>query len=275
MTVDLPTRIERQAPATTHREMWALGDYAAMADEVLAPIGPILVSASGIRTGDRVLDVAAGSGNVAIHAAMAGAHVIASDLTPELLHHAQARAAAHGLELGWREANAEALPFSAGAFDAVLSTIGVMFAPRHQRAADELARVCRRRGTIGLISWTPDGFHGHMLSAIRPYRPTLPAGAPHEVWWGSEDYVSDLFRDHVSDIRTRRRTLKVHRFDSPEACRDYFKSCYGPVINAYRNIADNRQLAAILDAELTEICRQQMKDGVMNWEYLIFVARKA
>ncbi|REP37729.1 class I SAM-dependent methyltransferase, partial [Mycobacterium tuberculosis] len=113
MTVYTPTS-ERQAPATTHRQMWALGDYAAIAEELLAPLGPILVSTSGIRRGDRVLDVAAGSGNVSIPAAMAGAHVTASDLTPELLRRAQARAAAAGLELGWREANAEALPFSAG-----------------------------------------------------------------------------------------------------------------------------------------------------------------
>lgn len=208
MTVYTPTS-ERQAPATTHRQMWALGDYAAIAEELLAPLGPILVSTSGIRRGDRVLDVAAGSGNVSIPAAMAGAHVTASDLTPELLRRAQARAAAAGLELGWREANAEALPFSAGEFDAVLSTIGVMFAPRHQRTADELARVCRRGGKISTLNWTPEGFYGKLLSTIRPYRPTLPAGAPHEVWWGSEDYVSGLFRDHVSDIRTRRGSLTV------------------------------------------------------------------
>lgn len=154
MTVYTPTS-ERQAPATTHRQMWALGDYAAIAEELLAPLGPILVSTSGIRRGDRVLDVAAGSGNVSIPAAMVGAHVTASDLTPELLRRAQARAAAAGLELGWREANAEALPFSAGEFDAVLSTIGVMFAPRHQRTADELARVCRRGGKISTLNWTP------------------------------------------------------------------------------------------------------------------------
>ncbi|CKM75179.1 methyltransferase [Mycobacterium tuberculosis] len=165
MTVYTPTS-ERQAPATTHRQMWALGDYAAIAEELLAPLGPILVSTSGIRRGDRVLDVAAGSGNVSIPAAMAGAHVTASDLTPELLRRAQARAAAAGLELGWREANAEALPFSAGEFDAVLSTIGVMFAPRHQRTADELARVCRRGGKISTLNWTPEGFYGKLLSTI-------------------------------------------------------------------------------------------------------------
>jgi SAM-dependent methyltransferase len=276
MTVDISLRSIRatQPPATTHRQMWALGDYAAIASEVLAPLGPILFSASGVRPGDRVLDVAAGSGNVAIAAAMAGAHVIASDLTPELLRSAQARAAAAGLELGWREANAEALPFGAGEFDAVLSAIGVMFAPRQQCAADELARVCRRRGTIGLLSWTPDGFYGRLLSAIRPYRPTLPPGMPHEVWWGNEEYVSDLFRNHVTDIQTRRDSLKVDRFSSPEACRDYFKSFYPPVINAYRNLADDPVLVTALDAVLAELCQEYLKDGVMQWEYLIFIAQK-
>lgn len=170
MTVYTPTS-ERQAPATTHRQMWALGDYAAIAEELLAPLGPILVSTSGIRRGDRVLDVAAGSGNVSIPAAMAGAHVTASDLTPELLRRAQARAAAAGLELGWREANAEALPFSAGEFDAVLSTIGVMFAPRHQRTADELARVCRRGDQHPELD--PRGF----LRQIAVHHQTVPADA--------------------------------------------------------------------------------------------------
>jgi len=215
MTIDMPVR-ERLYPSTDHREMWALGGYPSVADQVLAPLGPVLVSASGVLPGYWVLDVAAGSGHVSLHAALVGAHVVASDLTPELLRRAQARAAAEGLELGWRKANAEALPFGTNDFDTVLSATGVMFAPRHQRTADELSRVCRHRGTIGTISWTPDGFYGRMLSAIRPHRPDLPTGAPYEVWWGNEDYVSYLFRDHVSQIRTRRSTLKVHRFDPPK-----------------------------------------------------------
>lgn len=273
MSIDASTSA-CQFPATTHRDMWALGDYATYAEEILAPLGPILVSASGIRSGDRVLDVAAGTGNVAIPAALAGAHVIASDLTPELLRRAQARAAAEGLELGWREANAEALPFGAGSFDAVLSTIGAMFAPRHQRTADELARVCRPGGKISVLSWTPDGFYGQLLSTIRPFRPTLSEGAPHEVWWGNEDYVTELFHDHVSDVRTQRGTLTVDRFGSPEQCRDYFKNCYGPVINAYRNIADDAKRVARLDKEIDALSGEYLVDGAMDWEYLIFTARK-
>ena len=167
------------------------------------------------------------------------------------------------------------MPFGTNGFDTVLSAVGVMFAPRHQRTADELSRVCRQRGTIGTISWTPDGFYGRMLSAIRPHRPDLPTGAPNEVWWGNEDYLSYLFRDHVGQLRTRRSTLKVHRFDAPEACLGYFKSHYGPMINAYRNIADNSGLVAALDDELLELCDEYLDDGVMEWEYLIMVARKA
>ncbi|WP_373139386.1 class I SAM-dependent methyltransferase [Mycobacterium marinum] len=273
MALDTPIS-DRRAPATTHRAMWALGDYAVLADEVLAPLGPILVSTSGIRPGDRVLDVAAGSGNASIAAAVAGAHVVACDLTPELLRSAQRRAAAAGVHLSWREANAETLPFGFNEFDAVLSTIGAMFAPRHQRTADELARVCRRGGKISVLSWTPEGFYGQLLSTLRPYRPTLPMGAPHEVWWGREDYIGNLFSDHVCDVRTQRGSLRVERFGQPEECVDYFKDYYGPTINAYRNISDAPHRVAQLDAELIELSREYLTDGVMEWEYLIFTARK-
>lgn len=263
-----------EAPATTHRAMWQLGDYPAYATEVLAPLGPILVSATGICAGDRVLDVAAGTGNVAIPAAATGAHVTAADLTPELLRHAQLRAAERGLQLRWREANAEALPFRAGGFDVVLSSIGAMFAPRQQRTADELARVCRRDGKISVLSWTPDGFYGRLLSAVRPFRPTMPPRAPHEAWWGCAEYVSVLFGDHVGDIRTQTGALRVDRFADPEACRDYFKVHYGPVVNAYRNITGDRVRVLALDAELAELCAEYLQDGVMSWEYLIFTARR-
>ena len=260
--------------ATQHRAMWALGDYALMAEEVMAPLGPLLVQASGIGPGDHVLDVAAGSGNVSIPAAKAGAVVVSSDLTPELLDRAQKRAAEEGVVLDRREANAEDLPFVDGEFDAVVSAIGVMFAPRHQRAADELVRVCRPGGTIGLISWTPDGFFGQMLTAIRPYRPCLLPGMPPEALWGREDYIRGLLADRVSDISTQRGILRVDRFDSAEACHGYFKNHYGPTINAYQNIADNPVLVAALDAELVELARRHLTDAAMGWEYLLVTARK-
>lgn len=126
-----------------HRAVWSMGDYPAIAADLVSDLGPLLVRAAGVRHGDQVLDVAAGSGNAAIPAALAGAQVVASDLTPELFDAGRRKAAERGVELEWREADAEALPFDDDAFDRVLSCIGVMFAPHHQPAADELVRVCR------------------------------------------------------------------------------------------------------------------------------------
>jgi ubiquinone/menaquinone biosynthesis C-methylase UbiE len=273
MTIDTSTGIA--APlATTPQALWALGDYALMAEEVMAPLGPVLVASAGISEGDRVLDVAAGSGNISIPAAKMGASVVSSDLTPELLARSQIRAAAEGVKLQWREANAESLPFGDGEFDAVVSAIGVMFAPRHQRAADELVRVCRSGGTIGVISWTYEGFFGQMLNALRPYQPTVRPGTPPSSLWGREDYAVGLLGDRVSDVRTRRATLKIDRFNSAQAVHEYFKNHYGPTINAYRTIGNNSVLAATLDAQLVELAQQHLNNGVMGWEYLLVTARK-
>jgi ubiquinone/menaquinone biosynthesis C-methylase UbiE len=139
-----------------HRAMWASGDYPSMVETFLLPLGPRLVEACDIGAGMRVLDVAAGTGNASIPAAQRGAHVTASDLTPELLEAGSLRPEAAGLELEWVAADAEKLPFEDQSFDVVMSAIGVMFAPHHQAAADELVRVCRPGGTIGLLSWTPE-----------------------------------------------------------------------------------------------------------------------
>src|ERR1700712_4180194 len=167
MTETLDTTAD-QALKARHRAMWALGDYPAVATDVIAELGPVLVAASGVQAGDRVLDVAAGSGNAAVPAALAGARVVASDLTPELFAAGRQFAAGHGVTLDWVEGDAEALPYADSSFDTVLSCVGVMFAPHHQRAADELVRVCRPGGTIGLLNWTPDGFLGRMLATMKP-----------------------------------------------------------------------------------------------------------
>lgn len=275
MIADILTDNGRTDMGSAHRAVWALGDYALVAEEVMAPIGPVLVSASGIGVGDDVLDVAAGSGNISIPAAMTGATVVSSDLTPELLHRSRVRASQHGVRLKWRQADAQALPFADGEFDAVLSGIGVMFAPNHQRAADELVRVCRSGGTVALANWTPEGFFGRMLATIRPYRPTqLPGVVPPAALWGRPDYVAGLLGDRVSDVHTRRHTLQVNRFDSPQAVRDYFKNHYGPTVEAYRTIADNATLTAVLDAQLFELARQHLDNGLMEWEYLLVIAAR-
>ena len=262
------------ALATTHRAIWALGDYALMAEEVMAPLGPILVDAMGIGPGVRVLDVAAGSGNISLPAAKAGATVVSTDLTPELLQRSRARAAAQELTLDYREANAHALPFGDGEFDIVMSAIGVMFAPDHQRAASELVRVCRPGGTIGVISWTAEGFFGRMLATIRPYRPSLSPAVPPASLWGREGYIAGLLGGRICGVETKRGMLAVNRFDNAEAVHDYFKNHYGPTIEAYANISHNRVLTAELDAQLTELAQQYLADGTMEWEYLLLIAEK-
>jgi ubiquinone/menaquinone biosynthesis C-methylase UbiE len=272
MTLDTPTH--DASAAATSRTVWALGDYALMAEEVMAPLGPALVKATGIRPGVRVLDVAAGSGNISLPAAATGAAVVSTDLTPELLQRSRARAEARGLTIDYREANAHALPFGDGEFDVVMSAIGVQFAPDQQRAATELVRVCRPGGTIGVISWTPEGFFGRMLAAIRPYRPSLSQAVPPASLWGRPGYVTALLGARIGDITTVRGMSDVNRFDSAEAVHAYFKEHYGPTIEAYANIGHNRVLAAELDAQLVELVQQHLANGTMGWEYLLVTAKK-
>ena len=158
--------------------MWALGDYPAVAIDVIPELGPELVAACRVRAGDRVLDVAAGTGNAAVPAALTGARVTASDLTPELFAAGRKFAARHGVTVQWEEGDAEALPYADGAFDVVLSCVGVMFAPHHQRAADELVRVCRPGGTIGLLSWTPDGVRRRAVQGDEAVRAAAAGRCP-------------------------------------------------------------------------------------------------
>jgi SAM-dependent methyltransferase len=277
MTAPIDTTEADRALKDKHRAMWALGDYPAAAAEIIPDLGAILVEACGIAPGQRVLDVAAGSGNAAIPAAAAGADVVASDLTPQLLDAGRKEAARRGVELEWREADAEALPFADGDFDTVLSCLGVMFAPHHQASADELVRVCRPGGTIGLLSWTPEGFIGEMLAAMKPYLPPPPPGVQPPPLWGREDHVRSLLGDRVTDITTCRQTVRVDRFDNPGAFRDYFKALYGPTVAAYRGIADDPAAVAALDRDLVELAKRHDHGAgttVMDWEYLLFTARK-
>jgi len=270
------TDIDRALKAK-HRAMWALGDYPAVAADVVGSLGPVLVAACGLRPGDRVLDVAAGSGNAAIPAARAGASVVASDLTPELLAAGQQRAEREGLRLQWRQADAEELPFGDGEFDTVLSCLGVMFAPHHQASADELVRVCRPGGSIGLLNWTPEGFIGQMFATMRPYAPPPPPGAQPPPLWGREDHIRSLLGDRVTEVTAQRGTVRIDMFARPEDFRDYFKASYGPTIAAYRGIAADPQRTAALDTELADLARRHDRgtgSTVMDWEYLLVTARR-
>jgi ubiquinone/menaquinone biosynthesis C-methylase UbiE len=276
MTSTIDTTAADRALKARHRAIWALGDYPAVARDVIPELGPVLVAAAGVRPGDRVLDVAAGTGNAAVPAALAGAEVVASDLTPELFAAGREFAARAGVEVTWEEGDAEALPYADGRFDVVLSTVGVMFAPHHQQAADELVRVTRAGGTIGLISWTPQGFVGELFKAMKPYAPPPPPGAQPAPLWGDEEHVRSLLGDQVTDVVARRQTVTVSGFATPEEFRDFWKSVYGPTIAVYRAIADDSERVAALDRDLAElVARHDHGTGsvVMDWEYLLLTAR--
>jgi SAM-dependent methyltransferase len=276
-TSTIDTTTDRALKAK-HRAMWALGDYPAVAIDVIPELGPTLVAATGVRAGDRVLDVAAGTGNAAVPAALTGAEVVASDLTPELFVAGRQFAARNGVEITWEEGDADALPYDDDSFDVVLSCVGVMFAPHHQLAADELLRVCRPGGRIGLLSWTPTGFVGELFRTMKPYAPPPPPGAQPAPLWGDEDHVRALLGDRVTDVVAKRQTLTSDLFASPEAWKDYWKTVYGPTIAVYRYVGDNPQDVAALDADLTALAtrydRGTGSTTVMDWEYLLFTARK-
>jgi ubiquinone/menaquinone biosynthesis C-methylase UbiE len=270
--------IDRELKAK-HRALWASGDYPAVATELIPEFGPILVRAAGVKPGDRVLDVAAGSGNVAVPAAEAGAIVIASDLTPELFDAGRRIAAERGVELEWAEADAEALPFEDNSFDIVTSAVGVMFAPHHQAAADEMVRVCRPGGSIALINWTPQGFIGNLFKTMKPYAPPPPPGASPAPLWGDEDHVAELLGDRVTDLRLRRQEIVIDHSPTPQEFREYWKRNYGPTIAAYRFNADQPDRVEALDADfldfLTEWNRSE-EPGTTEYhaEYLLVTATK-
>jgi SAM-dependent methyltransferase len=203
--------------------------------------------------------------------------VVASDLTPELLEVGRAAADARGLQLEWQQADAETLPYADGEFDAVISVVGVMFAPHHQAAADELVRVCRTGGTIGLINWTPEGFIGRLFATMKPYAAPPPAGAQPPPLWGDPDHVAELFGDRVAGVRAERRQLTIHGFGAPGAYRDFMKATYGPTISTYKNIADDPAAVADLDQALADLSASAVDpaDSTIKLEFLLYTAHKA
>jgi SAM-dependent methyltransferase len=258
--------------------MWASGDYPDMVETFLLPLGPRLVEASSIAAGVVVLDVAAGTGNASIPAAKVGARVTASDLTPELLDAGRARAESEGLKLDWVQADAEHLPFEDESFDVVISSIGAMFAPHHQQVADELVRVCRRGGEIGLLSWTPDGLVGALFRTMGPFAPAPPPGAQPPPLWGSEEHIAELFGEHVDFRLLERDLLEVTAFERPRDFGEHFKARYGPTIAARANAAKTGREAE-LDAALDDLCdewnRGTPDSARFEMEYLLTVGTRA
>ena len=260
------------------RAMWALGDYHRFATETVWGLGPELVEACGIAAGQRVLDVAAGSGNAAIRAAQAGASVVASDLTPENFDAGRREARARGVELEWVEADAEALPFGDGEFDVVTSSLGAIFAPDHRAVADELLRVCRPGGTIGMINFTSEGLAAEFFALFAPYAPPPPPGAVPPVMWGSEDHVRELFGDRVASLEMTRREY-TERAGSPRRYREFFKQTFGPAVAIYASLADQPDRAAALDRDFLDFATRSNRgvpggEAEYRYEYLLVMAKK-
>jgi 2-polyprenyl-3-methyl-5-hydroxy-6-metoxy-1,4-benzoquinol methylase len=260
------------------RAMWALGDYHRFAKATVWELGPVLVEACRIGPGQRVLDVAAGTGNVAIRAAEAGADVVASDLTPENFDAGRREARERGVQLEWVEADAEALPFGAGEFDVVTSSLGAMFAPDHRQVADELLRVCKPGGTIGMINFTPEGLAADFFGMLAGYAPPPPPGALPPLLWGSEEHVRELFGDRVDSL-VLTRSEYVERAATPRDYVELFNETFGPVIAVRGLLADQPERAAALDRESLELAERANRgasDGAAEYSYgyLLVVARK-
>jgi SAM-dependent methyltransferase len=256
-----------------HRAMWASGDYPTLAHDLIWSLGARVVEAVDIRPGERVIDIAAGSGNAAIPAALRGADVVATDLTPELFGEGHRRAEEAGAQLEWRPADAEALPFRDDEFDVAISTVGVMFAPHHGRSAAEILRVVRPGGRVGLISWTPQGFIGQLFAALKPFNAPLPEGAQPAPLWGDEAHVRALFGDSLADVHATRETVRFDRFTSGEEFRAYFASHYGPTIAVYNRNADDPAAVAAIDEALRGLGDRAIEaGGAIDSEYLLFTA---
>lgn len=227
---------------------WSSGDYA-IVGSTLQIVGEDLCEALDLRAGQRVLDVAAGNGNAALAAARRWCEVTATDYVPRLLERAQARAAADGLQVTIREADAEQLPFENGSFDAVTSTFGVMFTPDHERAAGEMLRVCRAGGRIGLANWTPAGFIGQLFKTIGRHIPPAP-GARSPALWGTREHVTALLERQASEIRFAERDF-VFRYRSARHWLDVFRTYYGPLLKAFAAL--DQQAQNTLANELVEL----------------------
>ncbi len=261
----------------THRTVWAAGDYAAVAEHIDEVPPRDLLHRVGIAAGDEVLDVATGTGNVAIKAALAGAQVTGLDLTPELLATARGRADQADVVVDWVEGDAEALPFDDAHFDSVLSVFGVQFAPRHQVVADELVRVCRPGGRIGLVNWTPEGHIGLLFKVLGRYLPPPPAFASPPPTWGDEGHVRDLVAGTVVALEFA-RGANPWRFPSAETYVAFLETHYGPLVKARERLTAEgawegcrREVLALAESS------NAATDGTLliPAEYLVVTGRRA
>ena len=272
-TATLTPQVDLQALKARQQGAWSSGDYA-IVGTTLQIVGEELCEALDVRSGQKVLDVAAGNGNATLAAARRWCEVVSTDYVPSLLERGQMRATAEGLSVVFKEADAEALPFADATFDAVISTFGVMFTPNQDKAASELLRVCRSGGKIGMANWTPDGFIGQLFKTLGKYLPP-PAGAKSPALWGTKARLTEMFGTSATSIKAESRNF-TFRYRSPEHFLDIFKTYYGPTLKAFAALdeANQRGLGNDLLALIGRMNRAEDGTMVLASEYLEIVITK-
>ena len=270
----MTTALSLEEVKSRQQKTWSSGDYGKIA-WITVPLGEALCEAAGLRPGSAVLDVASGTGHVALAAARRFCAATGIDYVPALLREARARAAAERMQVEFREADAEDLPYPDASFDYVLSAIGVMFTADHQRAADELLRVCRSGGVVGLANWTPDGFVGQMLKLVGRHVPPPPGIRP-PTGWGTEEGVRELLGTGTGELVFTTASVR-QRFPSPEFFADFFLTNYGPTVKASQALTPEGRLAFRYDLIALATASNLATDGtlVSDWEVLVTVATKA
>ena len=252
---------------------WASGDFAVIG-VTLQIMGESLAEAADIRANEKVLDIAAGNGNATLAAAHRFAKVTSTDYVPALLDKGRRRAEAEGLQVDFREADAENLPFPDASFDVAISTVGVMFAPDHARCASEMLRVVRDGGRIALANWTPEGFVGQLFKTIGAHVPP-PAGVKSPALWGTESHLADLFGQRAANIQVTRKVFKF-RYASPEHWLQVFRDFYGPTHKAFAALdpAGQQALEKDIRAVLERFNIAGTSSLVVPGEYLEVVITK-
>jgi SAM-dependent methyltransferase len=268
-----------EAAASPVRRMWSMGDYHAFATATVWPLGQRLVDACGIARGQRVLDVAAGTGNVAIRAAQAGTDVVAADLTPEHFDAGRRAAAAAGVTVEWAEADAESLPFPDKSFDVVTSCFGAIFAPHHRVVANEMLRVCRPGGLIGMINFKPEGTAAAFFELLGRYAPPPPPGGSTPLEWGNRSHVQSLFADRVASLEITDEEYVERDDRGPDAYRALFERTFGPVLAIRARLAPEPDRLAAFDESFRSFTYEQNRGAPGEaaeyvYRYVLVRARK-
>jgi ubiquinone/menaquinone biosynthesis C-methylase UbiE len=253
------------------QKTWTSGDYARIGN-TLVIMGELLCEAVDVHAGDKVLDVATGSGNTAISAARRFCDVTGIDYVPELIEQARKRAEVEGMSITFDVGDAEDLPYPDASFDVVLSTLGVMFAPNQEKVAEELLRICRSGGKIGLANWTPDGFIGNMFRTLGKHVPPPPGIKPPPLW-GTEERLRELLGEDIASLEVTRRSY-MFRYPSAGHFVEYFRSYYGPTLKAFESLEPEgqRSLAEDLEELLTQWNTSGDATVVVPSDYLEVVA---